>query len=350
MIIWLLYSFITVLWSKDIAEYIKFEFFILFGVLEIILFNNCFRTVEDILSAFRAFIIGVVIQSAVGWYEVFTGNYLFVAQNRVINIINHETVNIPVAMLYNPNDFGTLMFFGCFIAYLLLRNEKKKGFKVIYGLIMCSCIILLISSKSTTCILGLLVGFATILVLSSKLKSAVLVLASSALLFVPSINSFLIARVSFTGNSRSNAVRLLLIESGIKFLGNTFGFGIGTGQQAYWLKNYSSYDYLGSIEQFHNWWFEILFVYGVIIFVLYIVYYINLVKCFYAEYKTKKNMICFCLVAILIGYIIASISSSSNFRTESIWIFWAICISYQGLYTKTQVFDELTHYKTSNNL
>lgn len=96
----------------------------------------------------------------------------------------------------------------------------------------------------------------------------------------------------------------------------------------------------------HNWWIEILTGYGVLIFGAYLLYYAKLFIDFYRNYiKNREKKVLseefkfykytsLGTCAIMLGYILTGISSSSNFNSEYMWVFWSICITYQGILKK----------------
>ena len=330
MLIWVVYSIITILWAKNIGEYIKYEFFIVTGVIVVFIFNSFFESETDIITAFKAFSVSSCIQCVFGGIEVLLGKYFFVPESRLIFINNHEVVNIPVGMLYNPNDFATFMYFGCYVNLMLFSIEKKTIQRYFYFILTILCSILLICTKSTSCVAGAIIAMAILLFYASKTKAAAIAIISIPLLFSPPVYNFISQHISFSGDAISNKARFNLIKEGFRFLLDTVGFGVGTGQQSYWLYNYSVTN-VGGLEQFHNWWLEILFVYGVFIFIMYIRFYTQMIRCFYNRNKYKKNVISKYLVAIMSGCLFTCLASSSNFRTEYFWTFWAICIAYQGI-------------------
>ena len=132
----------------------------------------------------------------------------------------------------------------------------------------------------------------------------------------------------------SDLTRLNLIKNGFIFLFETCGFGTGAGNIDYWMANYGVY-YTGTIENIHNWWMEILTGYGIVIFIMYIVFYVKLFLSAYKKFKTSEDKvdisISLGIMCCMAGYIVGSISSSSNISSEWLWVFWGIAIAYQGM-------------------
>ena len=127
--------------------------------------------------------------------------------------------------------------------------------------------------------------------------------------------------------------RLNLIKNGFIFLFETCGFGTGAGNIEFWMANYGVH-YTGEIENIHNWWMEILTGYGIIIFIMYIVFYVKLFLSAYKKFKTSEDKvdisISLGILCCMAGYVVGSMSSSSNISSEWLWVFWGIAIAYQG--------------------
>lgn len=131
----------------------------------------------------------------------------------------------------------------------------------------------------------------------------------------------------------SDNTRLYLIYNGLYMVLETFGAGVGCGQCYYWLENRAHFP-VGSLRMLHNWWIEILASFGIIIFIAYLIFYIKMSKAFYKEYKTAKapreRALYLSITAFMVAFVIASLSASSNFTSETLWVFWALCITLQG--------------------
>ena len=107
---------------------------------------------------------------------------------------------------------------------------------------------------------------------------------------------------------------------------------MGAGNAQFWLANESIVPN-SNILYLHNWFLEILVEYGLIIFILYIIFYYKVFKTSLVIFKKSKNSfdINFSLsvMVFMIGFIIVSFSSHSLVYNEWFWIYWAIIISYQ---------------------
>ena len=335
LLTWFMYAIATLAWVKDYDSWIRSVYFLTLGLTCIIVYSKHFKTTENILTAFYLFAIMIIVHNIIGWYEIITGKYMFLIGERVER---YMLLRYPVSIFHNTNDFATFMLFSIFIAYICAVNSTKMIGKTIFIITMFSSVFLLFATSSRANILGLIVAIFTFVCLSLK-KSRLrcylyigLVVLFVFILFI-SNNIFSVFKINFS-NKGSDQIRLNLIRNGFIFLIETFGFGTGSGNIEYWMANYGQY-YTGSILNMHNWWMEILTSYGVIIFSLYVIFYIKLLISLYKIYKSEKskesNSISLGIICCMVGYIIGSFSSSSNFTHEWLWCFWGISVAFQGI-------------------
>ena len=236
------------------------------------------------------------------------------------------------------------MLFAVFITYIC--GKLKFPGKIIYYVTLGSSAYLLFMTGSRANILGLILSFIMFAYLSMKNKKGrTAVLLFLAVLFVVllltpdtlynffmTLNERLYFR--FSAQSGSDVTRMNLVKNGLNFLADTFGFGTGAGNIEYWMANYRVY-YTGTITNIHNWWAEILTGYGLLIFILYVKFYIGLFLSIYRKYKRSDNKmhlsISLGIMCSMVGFVIGSMSSSSNISSEWLWMFWAVAVAYQGL-------------------
>ena len=139
---------------------------------------------------------------------------------------------------------------------------------------------------------------------------------------------------NYSSQGGSDYVRINLIKNGLFFLISTFGLGVGAGNIEQWMIGKAIYNTNGIINM-HNWWLEIIVGYGLLIFIMYLVFYIKLFKSVYRIFKYSRNeidiSISLGIMCFMVGYVIGSVSSSSNVNSEWLWVFWGIAVAYQGI-------------------
>lgn len=346
MCIWLTYAILTLAWAKDYISWGRAVYFLGLGVFCVIMYNKIFKSSDDILVTFRIISIMTVIHNVIGWYELTTGNYLFLAKE-IAALYTHG--NYPVSIFSNTNDFATFMLISTFVNYICLANSRRLLMRIIHISLIISSIYLLIMTGSRANILGLFIAFAVFAYFSFQNRRGRIIIfafcavAFTFLLFMPNvINDFLLyindaLYFKFSAQMGSDSIRINLIKNGLLFLINTFGFGTGAGNIEYWMSNYAVY----STENFvniHNWWMEILVSYGVIIFILYLAFYVTLFRSQLKIYRYSKDkiesIIALGLMCCMVGFAIGGMSSSSNISSEWLWVFWGIAIAFQGMNNK----------------
>ena len=346
MTVWVIYAFFSLAWVKDYTGWSKSLYFLVNGLIIYIGFSKYLIEKSDILKAFRAASIIIGMHMIIGWYEIFTGNYLFLEFDR----LGWYTINkFPVSSFTNVNDFATFMLFSVCVFYICLMNAKSKVAKGLYFLSLISSVLLIGASKSRANLLGLIISIMIFVILSIRYKKTrygLLILFSVAfvvVLFKPEILTNLISSINenlnfnFSSESGSDGIRMSLIKNGLYFLACTLGFGVGSGNIEYWME-YRARNETFEILNMHNWWAEILVAYGFIIFVLYLVFYVKLFVSFYRKYKFSKDKVdrfmSLGIMCFMVGFVIGSMSSSSNIGSQWLWVFWGVAVAYQGIVLK----------------
>jgi teichuronic acid biosynthesis protein TuaE len=343
MFIWIIYAFFSLAWVKDYNAWMRTLFFLFIGLLSYIIISKYLKSKFDILLAFRLIFIMILIHNLLGWYEIYTNNYIFLSIDR---IAKYTRLNHPVSTFGNTNDYATFMLFSVWVSYICLINAKNIISKFIYISLIISSVLLLISTSSRANLLGVILSMMLFIVLSMKRKKtrnislALLGIVFLIVLLNPeSIKSLFISinenlNINFSSQSGSDFVRINLIKNGLFFLISTLGFGVGAGNIEYWMSHKAMYN-TGGVLNIHNWWLEILVGYGVVIFIMYIVFYFKLFRSFYRKFKYSRSKVDMSMslgiMCFMIGYVIGSISSSSNISIEWLWVFWGIAIAYQGV-------------------
>lgn len=346
---WFVYALLSVAWVKDYSAWFKTVFFIGSGVVGLIVVSYYLRSKQDILHAFQAFVPMILFHNIVGWNEWATGRYLFL---KGAQVLTYQRVRYPVSTFGNTNDFALFLMFSCFVLYVCFMNSKRKLLRFAYIAIMASSVALLFLTKSRACLLGLIIGAGLLIFISMKRKelSRVVFALLALLVLVSIIKQDWITNVvekvatmltfDFSQQSGSELVRINLIKNGFEFLFNTFGFGTGAGNVEYWMENYAVHN-VATVYNIHNWWMEVLVGFGLIVFVGYFIFYVNLMHSMWKRFKKSQDRIDAVLSAgilsIMVAYIIGGISSSSNMNAEWLWVFWAIAIAYQGVQPKADL-------------
>lgn len=345
MAVWFVYSIATVFWCRDVSSWSHGEYFIGIGIWTVLFFDMAGLKKKDFLDILKAVQFVLIVHNLLGWYEVITHNYLFATAERLA-IMRADRKYYPVTTMINQNDLVLVLILGMCISIYFMLTSKKRKYKIFNSCLFLSNIALGIATDSRLGICGMLIVIVIlgIFILSKRQKfvlaGVIICIVALTIVFLPQIYLELwnevqgIEVLNFENPvANSDAVRLNLIRNGLIFLRETYGFGVGTSNVEYWMATMPIY-YVRGFTNMHNWWVEILTNFGVIIFVLYIVFYISLYHSVWKRFKEEKDkdvkVFCMILIAFMGAFTVASISSSSNWGKEWLWILWAFIIAFQG--------------------
>jgi teichuronic acid biosynthesis protein TuaE len=338
--IWILYSIFSLIWIKDVNGWIRGFYFLSSGFVSTLFLVSNINNMKIMTKALIIFSFMILIHNFIGWYEVITSNYIFL--NNSDRVYSYSLNNYPVSMFNNTNNFASFLLVSVFVLLSIKDRLFYYSMKILIIILIVSSCILIFYTGSRGNIIGLFVGFliyTLLLVMKNRNLFITLIIALPILLilflfgfFNPLILYFENSlNINLNATSGSDFIRLNLIKNGIYFVIKTFGFGVGLGNIEFWIRNYAIFD-VGGIENIHNWWFELITSFGILIFILYIVFYLRMIFDFFKEFKksssNERNMYA-ALISLLFAFIIGSISVSSVINSEWIWVLFGILITFQ---------------------
>ncbi len=342
---WLCWSVLSVVWVQDDNAWLRAVIYLATAFLLVLLVSTYIRQEQDVFPLLRGVLMMSAFHSVIGWYEIITQDYLFSPRADFMRIYD---LHVPVS-IYGENEFAGLMFFTFFLSYGMFTHSKTKLNRLAYLLLMVNCVGLLIMGGSRAYQLAFLFGLAY-LFFSMKRGKLTLLLCSVALVFaVPGVLEHLCTNLQFDftpSDNNSTGIRINLLRNGLVFLGKTLGFGTGAGQIEYWMAYHAVYP-TGGIIDIHNWWGELFVGYGFLIFFGYLVFYGKLFVDLRNKYRSNQDGLAQSFCCILAGFVVGSVSSSSNMSAEWTWLIFAIMIAYQGTHHPIQ--EKFTAI-VSNNL
>ena len=323
---WLVYAAISVVWAASISRWMVGMFFVGCGIFSILFITYYIREEHEVKNLFKIFFGLTIFHHIYAWIE-------------------NMSVTYPKTTFGNQNDFATMILAGMFVAVILFLNTKKIWFKFFIIVYLISGFFMINITDSRSNLLGLIVGVAAIVAVkfldfkfSRIIFYIVLGVISVFLLllvlspsFRETLSIFLIQL--FEGTIRrfgSNRNRINMVLNGFYFLLRTFGLGVGAGNVEHYLVN-ESILYVDA-PNIHNWFMDILSGYGIIVFTLYIIMYVYILRRLFMNYIystdsfIKNTSLVF--LGYLIAFIISSMSSATNIIIEWQWIFWGIIIAF----------------------
>ena len=335
--IWLFAAVISIWQNTNINRWLLYVYYIFICILLMQIFLSCDDS--DVYNRVTfAVSLGVMIQVAIGYFEVTTHTYLF----NVGSFASYHYGKEAVSMFYNPNDYSA--FITTLLPFVIYRFLASEGLikKIVYGILIFATVDLIIITLARSAILALVFAGIFIFILfvkkdRLKIKAFFIVLAGIiAVLFIPAVQMWIQAIIinnTIDTSSVTDSSRINLIKNGLYFLRETFGMGVGAGNLETWFAEKSIYP-IGKLLYMHNWYVEILVTFGIIIFLLYIVTHITI---FWESYKVAENekKLYGIHTAYLLSFAIftvTSVASSSNVYSEWVWMYLALMVSYMEKY------------------
>jgi len=357
LLIWLIYGAISFIWAASKIDCIRHIFFLFAGISIIFFTLYNFNNEQRIKQLYLFWVLTIVCLIGIGIWEIFTGHHL-PAYDR--NSLLKESSGV----FTNPNDYATFLSLTIPFSYGLLRYNKNIFYKILGALLIIIAIYFIIFNKSRANMIAIILEGIALIFLSIKKNRFRFFMRISVLLLVfllvfislPQFaKNFLSLQYkklpselqykkiskefsSLTSNAKDIRTRKNLLKNGLVFLKSTAFMGVGAGNNEWHQENRNIYDTYGKTNM-HNWWMELLVNYGILIFILYLLFYIFLIMSLFKATKSHIRIIKImseCLFIALIGFSIASISSSSIMTNKAIWFLFATAIVIINIHKSTK--------------
>ncbi|WP_265455616.1 O-antigen ligase family protein [Enterococcus sp. HY326] len=342
MWIWVFYSCLSLFWTGEKLDYFLPNFrLLLLGAMITFTFFKVVNTKQILKNILICVFIAVIFHNILGWYEYFTGNYLFISDSYKVL---YQSLRLPTSTFYNTNDFSTFLTLSIFFILLLKEIFEKRYMKLISDFVILSSVLLVYLAGSRANLIGSLLGVGLVfiykvLVRRITVKELLIVIFGLFIIVISfgvwiNVNQANFQNLDFS-NPTSDLTRINLIKNGLYFLTKSFGLGIGVGNIEYMMQFYAIYPTFGLLP-IHNWWIEILVTSGFLIFIFYLYLYIKMyIRSFQMLYKKSNNEVkSFKLNLIFLGllsaFIFCSMSTSSLFTRGWFWMLHSLIylISY----------------------
>lgn len=350
--LWLVYAVTSLAWAASKADSARHIVFLSMGVSVIFFTTYYLRTPRDLERLY--WIWGIVFFALIclGFWEHLTGQHLPVSRYSEEQLafyapyIVARVKNIPTGVFHNPNDYATFLALGFPFGLGLIRYGHKKWLRLIAVVAALVSFYLIVVTSSRANMLAILLEITFLVLFLTNLGQKVRLVLGSALAagviltLLPGPTQWVFQSITEELGSilvqaqmgvESVGIRLNLVRNGLDFVYRTAGFGVGAGNAEYWMENEARY-YTAGILNPHNWWLEILINYGVFIFLGYVYMYIGLIRLLWRLWHRAQSragkMIAEALLLGLIGFAVASASSSSVMALHSHWLFFAFIFAY----------------------
>jgi len=342
--LWLLYAILSSAWAADKGAAVRDVIFLVMAISVIFFVVYYFSNSKDLKRLYYLWLVVLEGLLLVGFWEHLTGHHLsvsgFYGETRA------RFMFIPTGVFRNPNDFATYLALSIPFVLALIRYRRSIVTRSIGLVVLLASLYLLLEAFSRANYFAVILEFAFLFTflfkLKAKFKAIILggLLVLALVIALPGPTQRIISTIGEQTESITSpgsltygsiGVRINLAKNSLIFLGRTAGFGVGAGNAEYWMGNFPIYETRG-ITNPHNWWDEILVDYGIFIFAGYVLFYVGLVARLYKIHQHlgagTEKMICEALLVALVGFFLASISSSSIMALRPQWFLFAFALAF----------------------
>lgn len=366
-VFWWLWGFLSILWAMSFSHWLRAFFLLSLGVAGLVIIYFWTQDVGEWKGLIKATWASMTLLLIWGYYELLTNHYLFA---NLAKLDKHNTFasqplsRIPVTVFENQNDFATMLLAYLVINLILFSWSTRIWQKMSLLTIMALASYLVFRCESRLILFSFILIFFVRFILSFRLdfkfKDYIrllifsLIIITIVVFFIPPIRGKLdsLFYIGYGQSLDGDTVRLNLWRNGLNYLGQSFGLGVGAGNIEFWMTHSKELP-TKIITNMHNWWLEILVAYGFPVFLAYVWAYASMIYYLFLyrphlpkQWQAVSNN----LLAFLIVYIFASITSANNMLIEWHWVFFALILSYIKITEYKLKAEKEKKYEFINNL
>lgn len=288
-------------------------------------------------------VVALCVHLAIGLFEITAHSYLFPTGE----IARRLYGNVPISIFRNMNDYATFVATMLPFSIHFFLSEKKPAVRVIAALISGISMLFVIKSECRGAILTVIACLATFMFLLSNNRRyqsfAVFIILGAVLIIV--FNSSvrqtalrILQNNSINAESASDSTRINLIRNGLYYLQQTYGFGVGPGNLHYYFDHDTIYN-IGKIRYMHNWYVELLVTFGVVVFILYMIFHLKTLGSLYKYSKSDHSLFGLKTAFFLswFSFSIVCISSSTNVYSEWVWMYIGLITAVRTIIRNTLI-------------
>lgn len=338
----IMYGLLSVMFSPVQDESLKKIINYIINILFLLLFLgdiDCKNKIERVLRILSG---NYILLLLLGLFESFTGIYYLYEGTVFSSRSTQLGLFYPLGPLYNTNDFALLL--AILLPFVLYYTKEHKNNKKLASLIFLATMFLVLNSESKLILISIflyfIVEFVRLKNLTKKIRMASITFIIISLALVIMIQMDVLTTIvqdfmSLNLSRGSGGVRFNLFMNAVRLLGRTTFLGVGVGALPYYIMNSTDMIYVsgGSI---HNSWLEFFAEFGIICFLLIVVWIIGLAskmnksKMLITNFKDIR-LLDVSLNCILI-FPIAVLASSSVTSDPFIWLFFGLIASVANVF------------------
>ena len=366
-LVWYVWAWVSGMWALDMTGWMQTIFLMTIGVSSL---SAIYFWTDDESTWYKLVKAAwwmISLLALLGLYEIISNDYFFADMGKLDKyrtFSGQPWTRMPITHFSNQNDYATMLLAYFPLSFILYYKESHGFKRILFLFAVFLGIFLVYMTRSRMSLLaGLLYFFLIFLFrfqadikrsIIYKLLAAGVILAVLSVLFVPPLQSILdqLIYTNSTDLLTGDTGRVNLMRNGLYFLGASLGLGVGAGNIEYWMEHFRFLP-TQNIVNMHTWWGEILVGYGAVIFSLYVIMYALLIyrlAIMRQRVDVRERRIIEHLLAFLIIYILASMTSANNMLIEWHWVFFGIIISFTKLLERKYLLNHPNYnYKGENH-
>lgn len=321
IIIWAFYGTLQLFWVVQTERTLSYYQTLIFGTLIILSMGLFIDSVKKIDTMYKIYGMTIVLSSVLAWYESLSGNYF-----NPSGVMQYNLQGVATVGFYNPNDYSLLLIVNMPL-FLYWIKEYRIFYKVMAWFVIITTFYVAYVNE-TRSVVVVFFAFTLYFLFDVIRKKGILFFLSilSLGLVVIVVNIDIILNTfgwikSIDTDDASLNVRMSLMQSALDvFKDNIFGVGSGNAEI-----------YMSGMGNIHNLWIELLVNYGLLIFILLLLFWsVNIYKLFKFR-KYNKYSITLLLMALI--FIPTATISSSAFQFNIFWFLMGLMVSVNYITT-----------------
>jgi O-antigen ligase len=257
---------------------------------------------------------------------------LFGNQNNFATFLSLSLPYLAVLpIVYRDVRLRAIGIGGGAVALILILLTGSKSGLLAAGLVIIGLLVLVGTDRrerGRTLVAAAIAGLAVLLVVPALLGSGPVKLDERT---VTKLNFENLAGQIETEQG-SGGVRASLLDDGLGLIDDTNGLGVGAGNAETEVRSLASFP---GVANLHNWWLEVLVDLGVVGFLLYVAFYVALMRRQTREARRAGDPLvrymCLAGTLALLGWIIGSIGPSTAIHFAPMWIVFGLSMGALAL-------------------
>ncbi|MGI6711806.1 MAG: O-antigen ligase family protein [Bacillota bacterium] len=345
--LWFSWALVSFFWAPGKLHAFKNIGF-LFSGLSLIFFNvYYFRQEKGMRLLWQAILLVLIFLILLGLWELVTGLHIY-GGFPYYYLKNHNMY--LMGTFGHPNNFATYLSMYLPLLYTYSKYVKNPVIKIGSVFFLLLGVHLIINSTSRANMLAISIGFIVALIFYfsngwGKLLRGVIigtagvVLLAFCLSVIPAFSGFwekekteFITNVGSVyhhwSDDGSINVRKKLIVFGLNLVKESHGLGVGAGNTSYLMQH--NIEKTGGNVKLHNWWVEVLVDYGVVIWMVYLIFFLKLSWDLLSIFRTSSSklmrMLAEGVLISLITFSVGVVSNGSMVSSRHMWILYGVAL------------------------